>query len=108
MRTGLFVLLACLLIVSGSFIVPTYHEGQSISVGESRTNLVLAFQAVQRADSLGAPSDKVAALSNQLNTALMDYNQAIRLSAEGNLEEAQYYSVLSNNNSSAVITQALV
>ena len=108
MRTGLFALLALLLVVSSSPWVPIRSEGQSISVGESGNNLLLAYQAVQRADSLGASSDKVAALSSQLNTALAYYNDAVEFSSEGNLTEAQRYSALSNNTSSAVLAQALV
>ena len=68
----------------------------------------MAFQAVQRAESLGASSDRVASLCTQLNTALAYYNKAADLSAEGNSTGAQYYATLSNNTSSAVLDQAIV
>ena len=66
-----------------------------------------AFQAVQKADSVGAPADQVAALSSQLNTALGYYHTAQELSSENNTMGAEYYSTLSNTASTLVLNRAL-
>ena len=106
MRTGLFVLLVCLILVSPTINV-TVDLGRSISVAESGNSLMGAFQAVQKADSLGAPSDQVAALSTQLNAALGYYNTAVELSSQGNITGSEYYSTLSNTASTLVLDKAL-
>ena len=66
-----------------------------------------AFQAVQKADTLGAPGDQVAALSTQLNAALRYYNTAVELSSEGNTTGSEYYSTLSNTASTLVLDKAI-
>jgi len=66
-----------------------------------------AFQAVQKADSSGAPADQVATLSTQLNTALGYYNTAVELSSEGDITGSEYYSTLSNTVSTLVLDKAL-
>ena len=66
-----------------------------------------AFQAVQKADTLGAPGDQVAALSTQLNAALRYYNTAVELSSEGNTTGSEYYSTLSNTASTLVRDKAI-
>jgi len=66
-----------------------------------------AFQAVQKADTLGAQGDQVAALSTQLNAALRYYNTAVELSSEGNTTGSEYYSTLSNTASTLVLDKAI-
>ncbi len=66
-----------------------------------------AFQAVQKADTLGAPGDQVAALSTRLNAALRYYNTAVELSSEGNTTGSEYYSTLSNTASTLVLDKAI-
>jgi predicted PurR-regulated permease PerM len=85
----------------------TINPGRSVSVAESRSSLMRAFQAVQRADSLGAPADQVATLSTQLNTALDYYNTAVERLSEGNTTGSEYYSTLSNTASTLVIDKAI-
>ncbi len=85
----------------------TIKLGRSVSVAESGKSLMGAFQAVQKADSLGAPADQVAALSTQLNTALDYYNTAVELSSEGDITGSEYYSTLSNTVSTLVLDKAL-
>src|SRR5262249_20286376 len=65
------------------------------------------FQAVQKADALGAPSDQVTSLSRQLNTALSYYNAAIDLSLTGNTSGSEHYITLSNTESTLVLDEAL-
>lgn len=67
----------------------------------------MALQAVQKADSLGAPPDQAAKLSMQLNKALGYYNIAIELAAEGNATASEYFQ-LSNETSTVIIAQALI
>ena len=107
MRTGLFVLLVCAVFVCGVPKTSPVTAGQSINVGASGNELILAYQAVQKADSLGAPSDQVAPLSTQLNAALGYYNTAIELASEGNITQSQLFSSMSNNASNIVLTEAL-
>ncbi len=57
---------------------------------------------------MGAPSDQVASLSAQLNTALEYYNKASQLYTEDNLTGSEYFSFLANQTSTSVISQALV
>ena len=66
-----------------------------------------AFQAVQKADTLGAPGDQVAALSTRLNAALRYYNTAVELSSESNTTGSEYYSTLSNTASTLVLDKAI-
>ncbi len=66
-----------------------------------------AFQAVQKADTLGAPGDQVAALSTRLNAALRYYNTAVELSSESNTTGSEYYSTLSNTASTLVRDKAI-
>ncbi len=108
MRGGLFVLLACLLLVSTIRTPLTITVAQSDPANGSATGLIHAFEEIQKADILGAPSDQVASLSAQLNTALEYYNRASQLYAEGNLTGSEYFSFLANQTSTSVISQALV
>jgi hypothetical protein len=108
LRAGLFVLLACLVLASTIRTTATITAAQSNPVRESGTELIRAFEAVQKADSLGAPPDQVASLSSQLNTALEDYNEASQLSSEGNTTGAEYFSILANQTSTSVTSQAIV
>ena len=85
----------------------TIIPGRSIGVAESGKSLMSAFQAVQKADRLGAPADQVATLSTQLNTALGYYNAAVELSSEGNTTGSEYYSTLSNTASTLVLDKAI-
>jgi len=107
LRTGLFVLLVCAVFVCSVPKTSPVTAGQSINVDASRNELILAYQAVQKADSLGAPSDQVAPLSTQLNAALGYYNTAIELASEGNITQSQLFSSMSNNASNIVLTKAL-
>ena len=81
---------------------------QSSTVSGSGAELIRAFEAVQKADSLGAPPDQVASLSSQLNTALEYYNEASQLSSEGNVNGSEYYSRLANQTSTSVASQAII
>src|SRR5262245_58583199 len=85
----------------------TINQAGSISAAESGTTLMKAFQAVQEADALGAPSDQVSSLSRQLNIALSNYNTAIDLSLIGNTTGSEYYMTLSNTASALVFDKAL-
>ena len=108
MRTGLFVLLVCLVLVCNVPTTPSIVVVQSVSLTDSGNQLILAYQAVQKAGSLGAPSDQVAALSTQLNEALEYYNTAIQLSSDGNVTGSEYFSILSNNKSTIILANAIV
>jgi len=107
LRTALFVLLAGLVLAALLPSSMTISQAGSISVSESANSLMNAFQAVQKADSLGAPSDQVSVLSTQLNTALAYYNTAVELSSKGNNTGSEYYSTLSNTASTLVLDKAL-
>jgi hypothetical protein len=85
----------------------TISQAGSVSVAESGNTLMSAFQAVQKADNLGAPPDQVSVLSTQLNTALANYNTAVELSSKGDITDSEYYSTLSNTESTLVLDKAL-
>jgi hypothetical protein len=85
----------------------TVSQAGSVSVAESGNSLMRAFQAVQKADNLGAPSDQVSVLSTQLNTAIAHYNTAVELSSMGDIMGSEYYSTLSNTESTLVLDKAL-
>ncbi len=70
--------------------------------------MIQAFQAVQKADDLGAPRDQVVKLTAQLNSALGYYNTAIELSARGDLTGSEQFLMLSNKTSTIVTAQALI
>ena len=108
MRTGLFVLLVCLVLVCNVPPTPKIAIVQSVNLTDSGNQLILAYQAVQKADNLGAPTDQVAALSTQLNDALGYYNTAIELNSEGNVTGSEYFSILSNNKSTIILANAIV
>ncbi len=86
----------------------TITAAQPSPVSQSGAELIRAFEAVQKADSLGAPPDLVASLSSQLNTALENYNEASQLSREGNVSGSEYFSTLANQTSTSVTSQAIV
>jgi hypothetical protein len=85
----------------------TISQAGSVSVAQSGNTLMSAFQAVQKADNMGAPSDQVSVLSTQLNTALANYNTAVELSSKGDITGSEYYSTLSNTESTLVLDKAL-
>jgi len=107
LRTALFVLLAGLVLAALLPSSMTINQAGSISVAESGNSLMNAFQAVQKADSLSAPSEQVSVLSTQLNTALDYYNTAVELSSKGDTTGSEYYSTLSNTESTLVLDKAL-
>ena len=107
MRTGLFVLLVCLVLLYNLPTTPRIALAQSVNLADSGNQLILAYQAVQKADSLGAPSDQVAALSTQLNDALGYYNTANELYSQGN-STWEYFSTLSSNKSTIILANAIV
>jgi hypothetical protein len=107
LRTGLFVLLVSLALASSFPAASTMTIAQETPVNGSGNQLIIAFQAVQKADSLGAPADQVAKLSAQLNNALGYYNTAVELAAQGNPTASEYFQ-LSNQTSTVVIAKALI
>ncbi len=88
--------------------IPREISGQTDLVQESKARLLQAFDSVQQADRLGAPSDAIAQLSAELNTALEDYNLASQLFLKGNVTGSEYYARLSNGNSTSILSRALV
>jgi len=106
LKTGLFFLLVILTLVSTLPNTIITSNGQSAADG-SGSELIQAFQAVQKADALGAPPGQVDPLSLQLNTALQYYNTALELQSQGNSSRSNYYSGLSNSTSIIVTAQAI-
>ena len=94
--------------VSSGVTVESFTEGCFFEFTDSGNQLILAYQAVQKADSLGAPLDQVADLSTKLNDALGYYNTAIELYSEGNVTGSEHFSILSNNKSTIILANAIV
>lgn len=100
----LLVYLALALSIPTTATISTAQTTQNNGTG---SKLIIAYQAVQKAENLGAPTDQVAKLTAQLNNALAYYNTANNLASQGNATAAEYFA-LSNNTSTIVTAQALI
>lgn len=97
----------CLLLTYTLVGFSTREFGQTSQVSNSSSKLVEAFKAVQKADQLGVSSNKILQLTNQLNAALASQENATLYEGR-NATLSQFYSSISQNQSSYALSQALV
>lgn len=108
LQSGLFALLLCVFLASNIQALPSGASAQSTSATESWTEIIQAFQSVQKANTLGAPSQQIIQLTAELNKALEYYGNSTQLRTKGDLTGSDSYARLSNSTAASVLSKALV